>query len=114
MTNEIARIKEMFVSTQGEGPLVGYRQLFIRFCACNLACKFCDTDYSFENSNFVYSPKELAELIQKEFEIDDPEIISAVRNHTIGKVNMSVFDKIIFLADKIEPNTRDKSYIKRI
>ena len=55
-----------------------------------------------------------AYLIQKEFEIDDPEIISAVRNHTIGKTNMSIFDKIIFLADKIEPNTRDKSYIKRI
>ena len=55
-----------------------------------------------------------AYLIQKEFEIDDSEIISAVRNHTIGKVNMSIFDKIIFLADKIEPNTRDKSYTKRI
>ena len=76
MTNEIARIKEMFVSTQGEGPLVGYRQLFIRFCACNLACKFCDTDYSFENSNFVYSPKELAELIQKEFELTTIHSIS--------------------------------------
>lgn len=55
-----------------------------------------------------------AYLIQKEFEIDDSEIISAVRNHTIGKTNMSIFDKIIFLADKIEPNTRDKSYTKRI
>ena len=55
-----------------------------------------------------------AYLIQKEFEIDDSEIISAVRNHTIGKTNMSIFDKIIFLADKIELNTRDKSYTKRI
>ena len=55
-----------------------------------------------------------AYLIQKEFEIDDAEIISAVRNHTIGKVNMSIFDKIIFLADKIEPNTRDKIYTKKV
>ena len=55
-----------------------------------------------------------AYLIQKEFEIDDPEIISAVRNHTIGKVNMTVFDKIIFLADKIEPNSRDEKYAKKI
>ena len=42
-----------------------------------------------------------AYLIQKEFEIDDEEIISAVRNHTIGKTNMTIFDKIIFLAFKI-------------
>ncbi|MBE7707635.1 MAG: HD domain-containing protein [Cyanobacteria bacterium SIG27] len=55
-----------------------------------------------------------AYLVQKEFEIDDPEIISAVRNHTIGKTNMTIFDKIIFLADKIEPNTRDKIYTKKI
>ena len=51
-----------------------------------------------------------AYLVQKEFEIDDDEIISSVRNHTIGKVNMTTFEKIIFLADKIEPNTRDIEY----
>ena len=55
-----------------------------------------------------------AYLIQKEFEIDDVEIISAVRNHTIGKVGMTIFDKIIFLADKIEPNSRDEKYTKKI
>ena len=55
-----------------------------------------------------------AYLIQKEFEIDDNEIISAVRNHTIGKVNMTIFDKIIFLADKIEPNSRDEKYTKKV
>jgi len=55
-----------------------------------------------------------AYLIQKEFEIDDPEIISAVRNHTIGKTDMTLFDKIIFLADKIEENERDKEYSKKI
>ncbi len=55
-----------------------------------------------------------AYIIQKEFEIDDAQIISGVRNHTIGKVDMSVFDKIIFLADKIEPNSRDEKYTKKI
>ena len=37
-----------------------------------------------------------AYLIQKEFEIFDEDIISAVRNHTIGKTNMTIFEKIIF------------------
>ena len=34
--------------------------------------------------------------------------------HTLGKLNMTNFEKIIFLADKIEPNTRDKSYAQNI
>ena len=55
-----------------------------------------------------------AYIIQKEFDIDDKEIISAVRNHTIGKVSMSLFDKIIFLADKIEANQREEKYSKKI
>ena len=55
-----------------------------------------------------------AYLARKEFEIEDKEIISAIRNHTIGALNMSVFDKIIFLADKIEPNSRDEKYTKKI
>lgn len=55
-----------------------------------------------------------AYFARKEFEIDDEEIISAIRCHTIGKTNMTTFEKIIFLADKIEPNTRDEKYTKRI
>ena len=55
-----------------------------------------------------------AYLVQKEFDITDSEIIQAVRNHTIGAVDMTVFDKIIFLADKIEPNSRDEKYTKKL
>ena len=55
-----------------------------------------------------------AYLAKKNFEIEDNEIISAIRNHTIGKVDMTTFDKIIYLADKIEPNTRDEKYSKKI
>ena len=38
------------------------------------------------------------------YNIDDSEILNAIRYHTIGRVNMSLFEKIIFLADKIEEN----------
>jgi HD superfamily phosphohydrolase YqeK len=40
------------------------------------------------------------------FNIEDKEILDAIRFHTIGKIGMSDFEKIIFLADKIEPETR--------
>ncbi len=38
-------IKEIFKSIQGEGPYIGFEQIFIRFCKCNLHCDYCDTDY---------------------------------------------------------------------
>lgn len=55
-----------------------------------------------------------AYLARKEFGIDDEEILSAIRWHTLGKLNMTDFEKIIFLADKIEPHTRDLEYRKLV
>lgn len=55
-----------------------------------------------------------AYFAKKEFEIEDIEIIDAIRCHTIGKINMTTFEKIIFLADKIEANTRDIRYTKKV
>lgn len=36
-------IEEIFDSVQGEGPLLGVRQIFIRLGGCNLSCAYCDT-----------------------------------------------------------------------
>jgi len=36
-------LSEIFSSVQGEGPYVGERHLFVRFCGCHRACIFCDT-----------------------------------------------------------------------
>ncbi len=55
-----------------------------------------------------------AYIAQKEFNINDSEILSAIRWHTLGKLDMTTFEKVIFLADKIEPNTRDKEYSDKI
>ncbi len=43
MENMQAKISEIFLSYQGEGPFTGSRQLFIRFYGCNLDCVYCDT-----------------------------------------------------------------------
>ena len=39
-----------------------------------------------------------------ELQIQDESICEAIRVHTLGSTHMSVLDKIIFLADYIEPN----------
>jgi organic radical activating enzyme len=40
------RITEIFHSIQGEGFHAGTSAVFIRGTGCNLACDFCDTDFS--------------------------------------------------------------------
>ncbi|WP_432664247.1 bis(5'-nucleosyl)-tetraphosphatase (symmetrical) YqeK [Wukongibacter baidiensis] len=47
-----------------------------------------------------------AELIKSEFKIEDEEILNAVRYHTTGRRGMTSLEKIIYLADYIEPNRR--------
>lgn len=63
MTDKV-KIKEVFTSIQGEGPFVGYKQLFIRFCGCNLVCNYCDTDYRTVDSK-DYTVDELVEIVKK-------------------------------------------------
>lgn len=57
------RIKEIFESIQGEGPYVGYKQLFVRFCNCNLKCNYCDTEFSSESDYQEFNSCELAEVV---------------------------------------------------
>ena len=47
-----------------------------------------------------------AVLIQKEAKIEDEDILSAVRNHTVGLIRMSTLEKIIFIADYTEPSRK--------
>ena len=63
MTDKV-KIKEIFQSIQGEGPFIGYKQLFIRFCGCNLDCNYCDTEFSVKGSQ-EYSLKELQDITKQ-------------------------------------------------
>ena len=52
-------------------------------------------------------------VARERFGIVDEEILSAIRWHTTGKENMSKLDKIIYLADMIEPS-RDFSMVEEL
>lgn len=67
------KINEIFESIQGEGPVVGYKQLFIRFCGCNLNCNYCDTEFQ---TGYEYTPQELFDKITKEYNLDSIHSIS--------------------------------------
>lgn len=44
-----------------------------------------------------------AYLVEKEAGITNTEILDAIRYHTSGRVGMTLLDKVIYLADYIEP-----------
>jgi len=49
-------------------------------------------------------------LAEKELGIDDKDVLNAIKYHTTGKKNMTLLEKIVYLADKIEVNTRPPEY----
>lgn len=59
----------------------------------------------FERRNpFLLHAKLGSFLAMKKFHITDKDIINAILNHTTGRPEMSLLEKIIYVADYIEPN----------
>ncbi|MBQ3641874.1 7-carboxy-7-deazaguanine synthase QueE [bacterium] len=91
-------IKEIFKSVQGEGPYVGYNQLFIRFSKCNLNCSYCDTD--FKSNLKEYTAIELANEVKKYTNI-----------HSISLTGGEPLMETPFLAEFL-PLTQNKIYLE--
>lgn len=54
------QLAEIFYSIQGEGMWSGTPAVFVRLAGCNLACDFCDTDYSLK---FLASVDDVVRLV---------------------------------------------------
>ncbi len=53
--NNKVKIKEIFVTYQGEMPFLGHKAVFVRFGGCNrgtktIGCEFCDTRFEWDSS----------------------------------------------------------------
>ena len=58
------KIQEIFYTIQGEGIYSGYPAVFVRLGGCNLACKFCDTEFeTFQEMNIVEILSEVKRII---------------------------------------------------
>lgn len=55
---------------------------------------------------FLLHAKAGAYLAREKYGIKDPDILNAIRSHTTGRKNMSLLEKIIFVADYIEPGRK--------
>ena len=85
---------------------------------CEQSLKMCE-EYNIELDDITKKRYQLihaplgATIAKVEFGIEDIEILDAIYYHTTGKSNMSLLEKIIWLADYIEPN-RDFHRIEEI
>ncbi len=60
-------------------------------------------EFEMENPALIHA-KLGAETVKCEFLVNDKEIVNAIRFHTVGYPGMSLLEKIIFVADLVEPN----------
>lgn len=63
------------------------------------------TDIEAENTALVHA-KLGACLAKERYGVTDSEILSAIACHTTGKPNMTMLEKILYIADYIEPNRK--------
>lgn len=59
-----------------------------------------------DNSSVLHAPAG-AVLAQQVYEVKHPAILSAIRKHTLGDMDMSPLDALIYTADFIEPARKD-------
>lgn len=55
-----------------------------------------------------------AYLAEKEYDIQDEEVLLAIQSHTTGRPGMSALEKIIYIADFIEPGRKQDPNLSRI
>ena len=75
--------------------------------------RLCETMGIEVDADTLRSPKTLHSftapaLIMRDFpQYADKEVLSAVRYHTTGRADMTLLEKIIFIADYLEPNRNE-------
>lgn len=68
---------------------------------------------TFTNENLLHGPVG-AVLAETEYGVTNPNILSAIRCHTTGRVGMLPTDMVLFLADKIEPGRRSYPALEEV
>ncbi|RDU23041.1 bis(5'-nucleosyl)-tetraphosphatase (symmetrical) YqeK [Anaerosacchariphilus polymeriproducens] len=75
--------------------------------------KIVISDFERENP-FLIHAKLGAYLASTKYDVKDDEILEAITYHTTGRPNMSILEKIIYIADYIEPQRNKSPNLKKI
>ncbi|MCR5785060.1 MAG: bis(5'-nucleosyl)-tetraphosphatase (symmetrical) YqeK [Eubacterium sp.] len=71
------------------------------------------TEYERQNPQLLHAKAGYV-LAQTEYNVEDEEVLHAILVHTTGCVGMSLLDKIIFIADFIEPARYVQPHLKEL
>lgn len=63
---------------------------------------------------FLLHAKVGSYLAMKRFNVHDPDVINAILNHNTGRPGMSLLEKIIYVADYIEPGRKQAPNLPQI
>ncbi len=79
--------------------------------------KYCEennitVDYIENQMPSLLHGKIAADICRKKYNFDD-EMCAAIEFHTMGRMNMTIFDKILFCSDKTEARTRKYENVER-
>lgn len=72
------------------------------------------SDAEKDNPGALLHSKTGAVMAKEKYKVDDEEILNAIRFHTTGRANMTDLEKIIFIADYIEPNRKELPVMEQI
>ena len=72
------------------------------------------SEVEINNPSALLHAKVGAHLAHKKYGINDEDIINAIKYHTTGRPNMSKLEKILYIADYIEPGRKHAPNLKQI
>ena len=78
-----------------------------------LAEQFCLDPVDTAHPHLLHAPVS-AIIARDQFQVQDPEILAAISNHTLGQPDMSMLSCVVFLADSLEPGRGDRPKLNLI
>jgi 7-carboxy-7-deazaguanine synthase len=85
------KVNEIFNSIQGEGVTVGIPTTFVRLTGCNLRCKWCDTQYAYEEGEDLTT----AEILEQIGEASSEQVCITGGEPLIQKEVPRLLDKLL-------------------
>jgi organic radical activating enzyme len=100
------KVHSIFETIQGEGPYSGHQAVFIRVSGCNLACKFCDTD--FDN----YKVLEIQYILKKIKSFEQIKPLIVITGGEPFRQNISPLCKLLIMHDfNVQVETNGTLYL---
>lgn len=88
------------------------KEMSVEAQMCYLNKYSIELDIIFNNIKELLHGQSGCLIAREVFEINDEEILSGIKYHITGKENMSLLEKIIYLADYIEPQRNFKEVVE--